>query len=168
MTTAAEHLAAAAAHETEASASFDRCDTDGFLTQWAHGRCADLERRKAQLAEAGGQHTFPALFDLSGNLVAAKLVDSKFGGQVWGILASDDPDSRIVKWIGAFPKRATTMSGKGYYEGRVNAPADAKMWAPPGATGLGGAMSVRAVIYRTDGGFSRTVQIIDNGNGTTA
>ena len=36
--TAQEHREAAARHYQEAADSFERCDTDGFLSQWAAGK----------------------------------------------------------------------------------------------------------------------------------
>ena len=65
--------------------------------------------------------------------------------------------------MSAFPKRATTMSRKGYREGAVLAPAGAKTWAPPGATGLSGVTQVQVITYRRDGGFSRNVTIVTDG-----
>lgn len=160
--TADEHRAAAEANAREARDSFDRCDTDGFLSQWASGLTADVHRRQAEIAANGGRATFPALFDLAGNLVAAKLIDTRFGTS-WGVLESDDPRSAITAWIGAFPKRATTLERKGYREGTVRASANAKTWAPAGARGLGGATQVQVIVYRTDGGFSRDVEIVSTG-----
>lgn len=139
--------------------SFERCDTDGFLSQWAHGLCADRDRLQAQIVRQGDLSEFPALFDLDGKLVAAKLVHvrSRFHhgtDTMWGLLQTDDPHGQIVGWVKAFPARQSTLERKGYREGRVMAPAKAD---------LRGDKNVAAVIVRTDGGFSRNVQITDNG-----
>jgi hypothetical protein len=40
MTTAEAFRAEEARHLQEAADSFERCDTDGFLSQWAHGMLA--------------------------------------------------------------------------------------------------------------------------------
>jgi hypothetical protein len=53
--------------------SFQRCDTDGFLSQWAHGITADLNREKVKLLKTGGYHQFPVLCDADGNVVASKV-----------------------------------------------------------------------------------------------
>jgi hypothetical protein len=167
--TAAEHLAAAQAAEVSAAESFERSDTDGCLSQWASDITGRLHRLQAQLVENGSMYDFDALFDLDGNLVAAKLltVADRFRGYgtrtVWGVLESDDPDSRIVKWITAFPARTSTMERKGYREGVVRAKAYAHTSAPAGATGLSGCLSVGVSVSRQDGGFSRDVEIVDNG-----
>ena len=152
MTNAATHRTEAAQHEQDAADSFDRCDTDGFVSQWASGCMAQKKRLAASIAERGGVAEFAALFDLDGNLVAAKLIDGRYG-MVWGILASDDPSSQITEWVTAFPKRDSTMRNKGYAEGFVLAPAYADL---RGAN----ACNVTAVAIRTDGGFSRDVEIV--------
>jgi hypothetical protein len=151
-TTPAELRAEAARHDQAAADSFERCDTDGFMSQWASGLTASKLRLEASIQENGGKAEFPALFDLDGNLVAAKLIDGKYG-LVWGILASDDPRSQITGWVSAFPKRESTMTKKGYREGTVLAPARADL---VGAN----VCSVHAVKLRTDGGFSRNVEVV--------
>lgn len=67
----ADHLREEAARqEQEAIDSFDRCDTDGFLSQWASRLGGRLDRAKADLVEAGGVSEFTALFDLDGNVIS--------------------------------------------------------------------------------------------------
>lgn len=162
MTTAAEYRDKARQHERDAIDSFDRCDTDGFVSQWASGVMAQEARLNAHLAEHGGTDDFAALFDLDGNLVAAKLIDGQYG-LCWGLLESDDPSSRITRFIGAFPRRASTMARKGFYEGTVRCAAHVVVRGS--GTGLSGALTVRPYTTRNDRGFSRDVQIIDNGHG---
>ena len=45
-----------------AEESFQRCDTDGFLSQWALGLGAQRYRKQADLLEAGGVATFIGLY----------------------------------------------------------------------------------------------------------
>lgn len=161
-----EHTADAQNHAIEAEASWDRSDTDGFVTQWAHGISGQVARRNAEIAANGGVAEVPALFDAeTGELVAAKLVQvydrySYSYKSKWIVLASDDPNSEAVKWINAFPARKRTMTKHGYTEGYVKAPAVAKTWAPPGSKGMSGLASVSVITARTDGGFSRNVEIV--------
>lgn len=54
----------------EAYASFERCDTDGFMSQWASGVTATVREAEAVLIENGGLVEVEALFDLEGNLVS--------------------------------------------------------------------------------------------------
>lgn len=167
MKTAEELRTEATTLDQRAADSFDRCDTDGFLSQWSDGITARLRRAEAEVAEQGGTAEFDALFDLDGNLVAAKLIDTRYGTS-WGILATDDPRSEIVAWVGAFPKRETTMTRKGYREGTVRAAAYAELWAPSSATGLGGCLNVSVVTRRKDGGFSRNVEVVSDGRTAAA
>lgn len=162
-----EHRQKASESVQEAAKSFERCDTDGFLSQWASGLTANLHRAKARIADAGGMSSFPALFDLDGNLVAAKLVDTRYG-RSWMLLADDDPSGRAAGWFNPSKhsdpeRRRTNNAAKGFFVGKVAAPADAKLASPPGARGLGGATSVSVSVYRTDRGFSRDVTVLDNG-----
>jgi hypothetical protein len=78
MATAQQLRTDAAAHEAEAVASFDRCDTDGFLSQWAHGMSAQLNRAKAEILENDGKSVFVGLYH-GGRRVMAKQIDTKFG-----------------------------------------------------------------------------------------
>ena len=63
--------------------SFERCDTDGFLTQWAHGVNADKDRMQAAILRNGGYAEFPVLVDTAtGEVVADKVYtfDNTFAG----------------------------------------------------------------------------------------
>lgn len=152
----ADELRAMARASRQASAdSFDRCDTDGFLSQWASDVTATEHELTARLVEADWKWEFPALFDLDGNLVAAKVIETKFGTR-WALLASDDPRSRYTGFVNYAPARKSTLERKGYREGWVKAEAYATL-------GGGSYTSVRAVARRADGGFSRDVEIVDNG-----
>lgn len=54
----------------DAHDSFERCDTDGFLSQWASQVMASQREREANLADRGGLGIFPALMDEAGNIHA--------------------------------------------------------------------------------------------------
>lgn len=56
-----------------AEESFQRSDTDGFLSQWAHNIGADLDRAKIDILKNGGYARFPVLCDEAGNVVADRL-----------------------------------------------------------------------------------------------
>lgn len=150
--------ARAAESERKAQESWDRSDTDGFMSQWALGLSASKDRLQAEIDENGGRFEFAALFDLDGNLVPAKLIDTRYG-LAWGILPDDDPHGRFVRWFNPSSARSdvTRLKNnrrKGYTEGRVLAPAKAVLSGT-------NATSVRAVPLRTDGGFSRDVEIVE-------
>lgn len=157
-----EHRAAAAQAERNAQESYERSDTDGFVSQWASGMTARLHRAQAELDENGGKHEYSALFDTDGNLVAAKLVDTRFG-MSWGLLPSDDPHGSFTGWFNpSKAKSAETRKAndakKGYQIGRILVSSKAELMGS--GTGLSGAASVYVGYYRTDGGFSRDVEIV--------
>lgn len=123
-TTAPALRAQAVALDAEAAASFERCDTDGFLSQWGNGLMAQQRRMEADLLEAGGTYEFPALFDLDGNWVPAKLIDGQYGTS-WMIL--DTNGRRTGQYVAAFPVRRSTIVRKGFLEGYVTRPAKIDM-----------------------------------------
>jgi hypothetical protein len=146
MTNAENLRAQAAEHRRNAAESFDRCDTDGFLSQWASGMNADLADRNADIAEHGGVWTFERVIleRADGTPLDARAVQTRYGKR-WRVDADD-------AWLPYRPVRATTLGKRGYRE-RVEteiAPARAIHWAPPGARGMSGATSVSVVIIRTD------------------
>lgn len=166
--TAQDHLAKANQYKQDAQDSFERSDTDGFLSQWASGMMSNLEYRKYEIAENGGKSYFPALFDLEGNLVPAKLISTQYGS-AWGLL--EDEDNVESRFIGYFnPSNAQdderarkNNAKKGYYVGEVMADAYATHWSPSNARGMSGAMMTQTVVLRKDKGWSKDVTIVDNG-----
>lgn len=144
-------------HEDEARESFERCDTDGFLSQWASGRMAGLKRLEADIAEAGGMWEFPALFDLEGNLVPAKQVEGQYG-MSWKLL---DDRGWCAGWFNPSKARSDDVqrrnnAKKGYYIGTVRVPAFADMVGT-------NYHNVHAAAFREDDGWSADAEIIDNG-----
>lgn len=121
--------AAAATAEKQKQESYERSDTDGFMSQWASGLSAQESLMKAELEENAGKAEFTALFDRDGNMVPAKLIDTKYG-QAWAVYT--DPNDSSSKFTGVFinesssdnPKtQAAALARKGYTLGRVKAPA---------------------------------------------
>lgn len=53
----------AASREQAKEESFERCDTDGFLSQWAQGIAAQKLRTQAKLLEHDGRWHFFGLYD---------------------------------------------------------------------------------------------------------
>lgn len=100
--TAETYRAMATDCRNRSAESFDRCDTDGFLTQWAH----DVNARKydlaAVLADNNGEAEFDALFDLDGNIVPAAIVNGQYGA-TWIVKESFDAlrnhTGRAVAWV---------------------------------------------------------------------
>lgn len=162
MSTPDELRAEAKQHDRDAYESFERCDTDGFLSQWASGIMAREKQMRADLMEAGGYAEFPALFTTDGRLIPnAREVETRYGwawvyntesGPVWfnPSKARDDDKARA------------NNAKKGYYIGRVTAQAYVKIVAS--GTGLSGAASARpAVLPVIENGQMIIRDIVDNG-----
>lgn len=160
-----EHLNKASEHTKAANESWERSDTDGFMSQWASGVMAEHHRMRAELESNGGKAEFPALFDKDGNMVPAKrltVADRYNGGQpkeVWGILEDPkDPNSGIKEWVNdskakGFDKKEAAMAKKGYTVGLVRAPAYV---AERGAN----LVNVRSVFVRADGGYNPEAEVV--------
>ena len=146
--TATEHRERASKHFQAKEDSFDRCDTDGFLSQWASGISGQLEARKAELAEAGWTSTFPGLYRRSdGARVRAKLIDARYG-LCWAFCDEEGT------FTGRFLSHSKgTKRSRLYREGfelrEETAPANARITGS--GTGLSGTAWVE--VYRADGGY---------------
>ena len=94
--------------------SFERCDTDGFLSQWASDCSARLLSAEADLAESDYLWNFATLGDKDGNLVPNKKIETKFG-YAYAVFASFEDlavrDAQIVEWVGTGDK---AIANKGY------------------------------------------------------
>lgn len=106
------YRAAASKHSSDAYESFERCDTDGFLSQWASGQNARLQNAIAELAEAGQMAEIRVLTDLEGNEVNARPIKTKFG-RAWAIIGEG---GKFTDFVTYHPKRAATLAKKGYAE----------------------------------------------------
>lgn len=83
-----ELRAYAAESRRNAYDSFERCDTDGSLSQAASTTMADVAELQIHINENGGRAEFLALFDLDGNVVPAEYRKSNHYGRpdYWLIL----------------------------------------------------------------------------------
>lgn len=152
--------AIAVQRDREASDSFDRCDTDGALSQWANGINAEKYRLRADIAENGGMWPFSALFDLEGNLIPAREAYGEYGS-FWSLL--DENGNRTGQTLNESKAQNDKVwrrnnAKKGFQVGSVLAPA----WV---ATRGKSVTSVSCHIERSDGGWDPNVLVIDNGKG---
>lgn len=70
----------ASGREQAKAESWERSDTDGFMSQWASGLMAQEYKLCADLAEAGGLTTTTALFDAeTGELASTHLFHGDYG-----------------------------------------------------------------------------------------
>jgi hypothetical protein len=114
MKTADDYRADAAKHRQDAADSWERSDTDGFLSQWASGLTAQLADTKADLADRGNRAYFAryVLTDAkTGERVDdARLVDTRYGRK-WVVNTADG-----AVWINHLPARKSTQERKGFIE----------------------------------------------------
>ena len=93
--------------------SFQRSDTDGFLSQWASGVTAQKYRKEAELADQGNQDVFRVLLDKESNEVVAEklfIFDDKFGPStrsVWLVKRNGED-----QWV-TDPKKESPLNKKG-------------------------------------------------------
>lgn len=133
--------------------SFNRCDTDGYLSQWASGVTGDLNRILASLAEVGWVSEFPGLFSIqTGERVPAKIiyVKDRYNWNrpkaVWALI-----DPQTDKFTGTFlpvGENSRKQKKAGYIQKMELAPAHAKLEGSD-------VCNVRPVVYRTDGGYPK-------------
>lgn len=93
--------------------SFERCDTDGFLSQFALDIEINEYRAWATLAENDFQDTYETLADANGNLVPCRFIKTKFGF-AYGVYATfEDAQNcgEIIHWVGTSKRSA---KNKGY------------------------------------------------------
>ena len=147
MTTEQIHLEKAAAAERAAQESFDHCDTDGFLSQWAHGMTAELERAKARIAADGGTSVFEGLYE-GQRRVKARVIVSKFGPSWMLDEAEDDLIARRGKRYLPYGENSRILRdlGLAHKEEIDDAYADIQ----GSGTGLAGCASCRVVVRRCD------------------
>lgn len=155
----------ATAHAQAAHDSWERSDTDGFLSQHVSGLSSDKARLQGEIDDNGSRARFVALADLDGNLVAAKPISTRYGMAYGKLSDPDEPHSAFDGYINLSKasdpeKQRKYLADRGYREVYVMAPAYADFSAPSGARGMGGMLSVTTRAIRKDGGFSRDVEIL--------
>lgn len=152
----AEELKKSAAHyERLREESFERSDTDGFLTQWAMGICGRRDRLQAEIEENNGLSTFTGLYErASGKRVAAKLINGKFG-LCWAFC--DENGKFTGRFLGhSKGTKRSRLYKEGFELREEEAPAKAVIQGE--GTGLSG--QAWAAVVRTDGGYPNNAEVL--------
>lgn len=134
----------------EAVDSFERCDTDGFLSQWASDLCSRLDHANAELLEGGGVYEFDAIFDLEGNYKPALKIQTRYGS-AWSLVDSNGRFLNPPVFLPSRPARASTIKKKGYTIGTVIRKANAK---------LAGKVNVGVDIVPSEGWVKEPLEIV--------
>lgn len=145
--TAEQHREAAEAARKSAAESFERCDTDGFLSQWASGLTAQKHDAEARLLEAGGVMDCMVLF-LNGELASTHQGFSQFG-EYWVLNdeAAEKFGKRFYSPSKSLKNPIARDRARGFTYGNVLVRAYVDIKGPRNATGLAGAMSVSVGVY---------------------
>lgn len=131
-------------HDRDAHDSFERCDTDGFLSQWASGLNAQKLRRQADITDNGGVAAFLTLFTTSGEWVPSKEISTRYGTR-WMLLDANGKSTGVfLTW---HPARRDTLAKHGYVEGYGLWPARAVIYGT--GTGMSGAASCMVITVRS-------------------
>jgi hypothetical protein len=124
--TPADLRARAVASRKASQESYERCDTDGFLSQRASDTMAMVWNAQASLIESGKTYIFIGLYH-NGRRVAAKQIPTKFG-YTW-LLRDDEAaifgrkfipignKSRVQKELGLDEQKETAPAWCGVAEG---------------------------------------------------
>ena len=78
MKTAEEYRNEAKFWQDKEQASWERSDTDGFVSQWCHSLARDEALLNAKIAENNGLHRFLGLYH-GNRRVSAKIITTRFG-----------------------------------------------------------------------------------------
>lgn len=111
--TAAEYRKLASDAHQRKIESFERCDTDGYLSQWALDVTSSIYREAAELAERDWKDSWNTLADTEGNLVPCREIETKFGWAYGVYRTFEDAQNcgEIIKWVGTSGRAA---KNKGY------------------------------------------------------
>jgi hypothetical protein len=144
--TAEDHRAAAAESARRRAESYDRCDTDGFVSQWASGLLDQEHQAWADLLDNGGKTRMRVLMNLDGTVASTHLGYGKYGAY-W--VLNDAAATRYGKRFfseseaGSAARRRKTHAAKGFTFGTIEV--DGYVTTSGSGTGLSGATSVRVV-----------------------
>lgn len=161
MKTSTELRAEAAAAAQRSADSFERSDTDGFLSQWANDMTAQLLNRKAEIVDQGGRARFIGLYH-GEQRVAARLVDGRYG---WVWMLRDDEAGRYGRKF---------VPHAGFRKSRAQAAlklAEHREWAPAKAriggngTGLSGCATAYVETIRTGDAWGLDSELIKDIDG---
>ena len=149
--TAADYRAEAEDYRRREEESFQRSDTDGFLSQWALSLSARKADLNASLIEAGGG-TFVGLYE-GERRVAAKIIDGQYGSQ-W-LLAREETSiiGRRGKRYLPTGRKSRVLAALGLAERTELAPAAAAVLGS--GTGLSGAANAYVGAVRTGDEWGR-------------
>ncbi len=109
--------------------SWERSDTDGFLSQAASDAMAREYMLRADIARAGGKVEFMAIFDLDGNLIQMHRSEGQYGDYFYNRDHDINGAPRFIRPSQAKKgeRRQATDEKKGFRVGTISATPEVKM-----------------------------------------
>lgn len=109
--------------------SWERSDTDGFLSQAASDAMAREYMLRAEVARQGGTVEFRAIFDLDGNLIQIHTSEGQYGDYYYNPDAETNGAPRFIRPSEAKngERRQRTDEKKGFRVGTIAATPEIKM-----------------------------------------
>lgn len=115
--TADQYHAMAQQCRTERAESWERCDTDGFLSQWANQRMESTYLYAASIAENGYTVERCSIFNLDGELMQAEQRHGEYGAY-WFMFQVEGKGRFFSESMAQNRKTAVKNNAKkGYYVG---------------------------------------------------
>jgi len=152
--------ASAAAYKRKEE-SWERSDTDGFLSQWASGLTGQLEKTREGIARAGGVADFKGLYDGDRRLRAKQVTfadrHAGYGTKTMWLLDEPETEKYGRKWI-PIGDRSRVQKSLSLVERWELAPAWAKMDGR--GTGLSG--SAWVATYRRGDEWGQDSQLMED------
>jgi hypothetical protein len=133
MNTKSEELREKARRLTEkAEESFERSDTDGFLSQWANNLSARKALVEAEIEDAGGLGKIACIVDADDRIAPVRPIETKFGqkfARFEDFQAANDRGGQVVEWL-----TASRLEKAGYRRAFCLRPAKAEIVGSDAAT----------------------------------
>lgn len=133
-------------HDRDAYESFQRCDTDGSVSQWASGITAERKRLQASILENNGMAEIGCVVDAEDQIAPARWIETRFGGCYALFEDFDSVNSRsgqIIEWLSE-----SKMKRLGFRPALCLRPAKAEIVGS--GRGMSGALSCRAMAVPND------------------
>jgi len=111
--------------------SFQRSDTDGFVSQYCSGLMGQLNRAKADIIKNGGYASFWVLMDAEGNIVSDYDFCNQYGKNTW--IVKDEYIKQIGRKFVPTGDNSRVQKRLGLYEEQV----EAQAWAALEGNGYG-------------------------------
>jgi hypothetical protein len=146
-----ERLEASSKRSYEAAEeSFQRCDTDGFLSQWALQSSSSVDNANIRILKNGGYVAVRVLCDAEGNIVSDRIRTFPHPMFEWRSVSKWDLGRNAERrWV-PMGDKSRVQKQLGLHEESRYVRGYAKITAPAGARGLSGCASAYVGHFRSD------------------